>query len=123
MNLHRRSVVFDNPLYHFDAYGIRNPMVMEVMRLGGYEPGPCFGCRGRGWNIQMRYSMEQGKWIEEQQTCRTCGGRAKVDPSRSMSDVYESDFGDEADMEVALRLIPGLRIQKSSPVGTTRRLR
>lgn len=119
MNLRDRELIYNSPLYHFDAYGLNNPMVQECIRLGAYDPCVCADCKGAGW-----IGEEDTEIGPVKSACRHCGGSG-VHEAKGMTTVLTTDFLTPQDMRIARLAFPGMRIEEPafSPVWGTRRLR
>lgn len=86
------STYATNPLYHLSAYGLQNPWVQWAIEHDAYQPWMCPECIGTG----KRNGDE----------CRVCEGSGH----RKDRAPYMGDFGDKADLAMARRMFPGLRV-------------
>lgn len=115
----KSATVFDNPLFHFNAYGLKNPMVIWALEVGLYDEF-CPGCRGRGFTFArpclarekghaLYHGPEEACWPDPStnwrgcgSVCRECSG-TRVRQDRVMC---EKDFGDEESLKVAMVVAP-----------------
>jgi hypothetical protein len=105
---------YTNPLYYLRAYGLRNPTVAEALELGAFEEW-CTVCRGTGkvfvYCGKCGRTKDGGPKFEaclasprpdscQRYVCGRCrGSRLKPAPA-----VIRGDFGDQASLDVAMRL-------------------
>ena len=108
--------VFENPLYHFNAYGLANSTVVWALERGLYDEW-CPDCRGTGVALLRPCGcVEQGdRYCPEKRlcsrpegcpccraVCRGCSG-SRVRADRVMC---EKDFGDEESLRIARIVAP-----------------
>src|SRR3990167_588209 len=126
-----RSTPFENPLLHFEMYGLRNPVVQWAIERGLYD-STCAGCGGSGRVFRRPcFCMEPGNWPAIQ---RVPGGRLRCRSvcrerrgAGLLKDFWllEQDFGEEESMAFAERHF-GARpkmLCEQPPAFGTRRLR
>lgn len=112
----KTATVFDNPLYHFIAYGIANPTVVWALERGLYDEW-CPGCKGIGYTFTRPCGcVEQGdRYCPEERlctrsepcpccrtVCRECDG-TRVRADRVMCG---KDFGDAESLAIARKVAP-----------------
>lgn len=105
-----RGTAFDNPLYHFAAYGVNNPTVQWCIEQSVYRPDLCPACRGGGVRLSI-YGAKEKAWNMETRAyepvlCPTCAGSGKRGEP-----VLDQDFGSDEDLAIARQMFPRLRVE------------
>lgn len=133
----RAGNVWENPLFYFKAYTLRNPVVVEALEKGCFDEW-CPQCQAAGfvalrpcscvesehgcfrWQTAKPDRKGEAKRVSFQcrdvdpcpcckRRCPSCRGRKL---QRDQRTVCRQDFLGEDDMAVAEALIPGITLEK-----------
>ncbi len=107
-----RGTVTENPLFHFTAYSLRNPVVVEALERGLYDAICTLCTRGRVFdrpcpNLEPGASDHHGQFKGCRRCtrwCPECRGRYL----RKDFAICRQDFLGEEDMAIAEQVMPGV---------------